>query len=211
MTPRSPLWRSAGLSGFTLVETLAVVAILSALAALLFPALASAERRSLDTPCAANLHQIGVATELYMTDSDGRYPLVVNAFEREAPDFRMGRHKEDDPNRYWTAVQALQSYLSDQRVFACPLDSGLTMRGYSAYPRFSTHNCGTSYLFAELFDGQNESSWRDPAAGIWSCDGSPSWHAMNFDGYDYNTNRVTALFYDFHVGITHHNAPVFLE
>lgn len=63
--------------GFTLLELLVVVAILALLAALLLPALARAKNQAQTTHCVSNLHQLGVALNLYTQDANA-YPLATS-------------------------------------------------------------------------------------------------------------------------------------
>lgn len=63
-------------NGFTLIELLVVIALIAILAALLLPALAKARQRSLEAACLSNLHQIGVAAQLYQGESEDRLPFV---------------------------------------------------------------------------------------------------------------------------------------
>ncbi len=57
--------------GFTLVELLIVLAILTMLMTLLFPVFARARERVNQTTCASNLRQIGLAAMQYGGDNDG--------------------------------------------------------------------------------------------------------------------------------------------
>lgn len=199
---------------FTLSETLAVLTIIAALAALLFPVFASAKDSAHGTTCISNLHQIGLATSLYMNDWDDRYPLVVNVLERESHDVRNGRDKTDDPNQYPSPIDCLGRYATSKAVFICPLDYGAAI-GYHfrAYPHLYPRNGGTSYLFPELFAGQGPATWRDPANCIWACDGSQAWHSPGYNDRFFSTSdRVNAVFFDFHAAaIRNRNAPTWLE
>ena len=62
--------------GFTLVESLIVIAIIAVLAALLLPTLASAKARAYKTNCISNLRQIGIGLQVYLGDQ-GFYPLAT--------------------------------------------------------------------------------------------------------------------------------------
>lgn len=55
--------------GLTLIETLAVVAIIAVLASLLFPALVQAKERSYQTSCINALHQSYIAIKLYQSEN----------------------------------------------------------------------------------------------------------------------------------------------
>jgi prepilin-type N-terminal cleavage/methylation domain-containing protein/prepilin-type processing-associated H-X9-DG protein len=61
---------------FTLVELLVVITIIAVLAALLLPALSRAKQRAQRTQCIGNLHQLGLALNLYVHD-EAAYPLAT--------------------------------------------------------------------------------------------------------------------------------------
>lgn len=61
-------------AAFTLTELLVVIGILALLAAILLPVFFSARSKSRTASCAANLRQIGVALQSYVSDYDGTYP-----------------------------------------------------------------------------------------------------------------------------------------
>ncbi|HWD40485.1 MAG TPA: type II secretion system protein [Fimbriimonas sp.] len=68
------------LRGFTLIELLIVIAVISLLAAILFPVLAMAKRASKRTSALSNLKQIGAAVHLYVNDYDDRLPFRFHDF-----------------------------------------------------------------------------------------------------------------------------------
>jgi prepilin-type N-terminal cleavage/methylation domain-containing protein/prepilin-type processing-associated H-X9-DG protein len=65
--------RSLNSGGFTLIELLVVIAIIAILASLLLPALARSKTAARSAKCKGNLHQVGIATVMYLGDY-GAYP-----------------------------------------------------------------------------------------------------------------------------------------
>ncbi|MDO8589378.1 MAG: DUF1559 domain-containing protein [Armatimonadota bacterium] len=66
--------------GFTLIELTVVIGIIAILAAVLFPIFAKARESARRVNCASNLHQIGVALNMYAQANDGRYPRRNNDY-----------------------------------------------------------------------------------------------------------------------------------
>jgi len=64
---------------FTLIELLAVIAIIGVLAALLVPTLVSGQRQARKTACLSNLHQVGLAIVAYSSDNNGAIPFGPKA------------------------------------------------------------------------------------------------------------------------------------
>ena len=69
-----PVYRSKTPKGFTLIELLVVIAIIAILAALLLPALAKAKERAYRASCKSNLHQQGIALQIYTGDNNNHLP-----------------------------------------------------------------------------------------------------------------------------------------
>jgi prepilin-type N-terminal cleavage/methylation domain-containing protein/prepilin-type processing-associated H-X9-DG protein len=63
-----------GMSGFTLVELLMAIALISILSAMLLPVLGKARQMAKQMSCANNQRQIGVYYLLYINDNSGWYP-----------------------------------------------------------------------------------------------------------------------------------------
>jgi len=59
---------------FTLIELLTVIAIIGILAAILIPTVGAVRKRALKSQCSSNLHQMGMALNLYRNDNKGKFP-----------------------------------------------------------------------------------------------------------------------------------------
>ncbi|RYZ83517.1 MAG: type II secretion system protein, partial [Proteobacteria bacterium] len=87
--------------GFTLIEILVVMAIVTLLAAIIFPVAKTVRDSGRISSCASNLSQIGKAISMYVSDHNERYPLVgyVNGC---------------------TWVDSIYPYVKSTKVFICP-------------------------------------------------------------------------------------------
>ena len=94
--------------GFTLIELMVVIAIIGILACLLLPALARAKRSAKSVACINNLHQIGLALDLYVQENNDRLPSCA-----ELPSANTNL-----PSMTIT----LNPYLKTKAVFQCPED-----------------------------------------------------------------------------------------
>lgn len=66
---------SDGQAGFSLTELLVVILVIGILAALLVPALSSAEGRAQRVQCVSNLHQLGVGLQNFLAENHA-YPVM---------------------------------------------------------------------------------------------------------------------------------------
>jgi prepilin-type N-terminal cleavage/methylation domain-containing protein/prepilin-type processing-associated H-X9-DG protein len=90
---------------FTLIELMLVIAVMSILAAFMFPVFAQARARDRQTTCASNLRQLVLAGYLYLQDYDERFP---SCYPVAVPPYVM-----DTPT-------LLQPYLKNSDVLYCP-------------------------------------------------------------------------------------------
>jgi len=109
--------------GFTLIELLVVVAIISILAAILFPVFARARESARRTSCLSNLKQIGLAAMMYVQDYDEKYPWDKSTDTyTSASDMPDGQFWLSSQNLIWP--QLLYPYTKSENMFWCPSQSG---------------------------------------------------------------------------------------
>ena len=120
---------------FTLVELLVVLAIIAVLAALILPVLGRARESARATACLSNLHQIGLALQIYVQENHNKLPVM-----RDAP---------TDPavaatNMFPTINKVLLAQFGNTNVLCCPSDF---------QQLFET--TGSSYSWNSLLNGED--------------------------------------------------------
>jgi prepilin-type N-terminal cleavage/methylation domain-containing protein len=116
--PNEPVSRRR--AAFTLIELLVVIAIIALLAALLLPALARAKAAGVSAQCKSNLHQIGLATSLYVADFQ-RFPKWFSSSSYNGV-----------VQQYWDGT-VLPQASNNRRLFACPANKTAAPWTNSAY------------------------------------------------------------------------------
>jgi len=117
---------------FTLLELLVVVGVLTILAALVLPALGRGKEAARAAACLSNLHQIGIALQVYVSDNQNHLPVM---FDRSAD-------KSTNTNGP-SLNQALGREVGNTNVFRCPSDRAV----------FEATGC--SYSWNVLLNGQD--------------------------------------------------------
>lgn len=115
--------------GFTLLELLAVIATIGALAAMLLPVLGKAKAKAQQATCVYNLHQLGLAWQLYHMDNGGRlvesYP-INNPYVWVLGDMRNPAEATD---KRLIEAGKLYSYHGNTTGYRCPTDRGTVVEG----------------------------------------------------------------------------------
>ncbi len=109
------------LRGFTLIELLVVIAIIAILAAILFPVFAKAREKARQTSCLSNVKQLALATLMYTSDYDERYPQVYHLGSDPHIDVYVN---PDCGDRYVQSAfrmpSAVMPYVRNAGIFVCP-------------------------------------------------------------------------------------------
>jgi prepilin-type N-terminal cleavage/methylation domain-containing protein/prepilin-type processing-associated H-X9-DG protein len=120
---------------FSLVELLVVIAIIGILAALALPVLNRAEESGRATACVSNLHQIGLALQMYVDANNNILPIMY-----DAPLDTNVMATNNLPN----VDIVLKTELGNTNVLRCPSD----FQGIFQLT-------GSSYSWNSLLNGQN--------------------------------------------------------
>jgi prepilin-type N-terminal cleavage/methylation domain-containing protein/prepilin-type processing-associated H-X9-DG protein len=129
---------------FTLIELLVVIAIIAMLAALLLPVLSRARESGRATACLSNLHQIGLALQIYVGDNRNRLPYMSDIYPGTT-------------NLYPGPDQVLSNQVGNINVLRCPSDSWLPGKTVPVPQKPATYfgQTGCSYSWNDLLNGQD--------------------------------------------------------
>ncbi|HWD94611.1 MAG TPA: DUF1559 domain-containing protein [Verrucomicrobiae bacterium] len=125
---------------FTLIELLVVIAITGALVALLLPVLSKGKEAGRSTACISNLHQIGLALQMYVDGNNNRLPVMRDrSTDTNAP----------ATNSLPSVDIVLRGELGNTNVLRCPSDNQEVFE-----------KTGSSYSWNSLLNGQNADNFK---------------------------------------------------
>jgi len=132
-------------AAFTLIELLVVISVIALLAGLLLPALSRVKESGRSTACLSNLHEIGLALQLYTQDNKNRLPFMSDIFPGVT-------------NKYPGPDQVLATYLGNLKVLRCPSDKWPTGSTTNSNPKLGLtyfDQTGSSYSWNDFLNGQD--------------------------------------------------------
>jgi len=198
VAPRADHASSHRKSAFTLIELLAVIAIIVLLAALLLPAVSRAKDQSRKSICSANLKQVNLAILLYSQDSLDSLPTLpepdpfpngVGAFYKQLVKGYLGLGGPASPN---------------ETVFTCPSDSSVRKRASHAFSSYTFNGYEVPPGALPRITGTKVSSIRFPTRAVLVAEypafWGGSWHP-NLPAPSSNANAVLS-FVDAHIRST---------
>lgn len=161
MTPR----------GFTILEILVVVVIISLLTLIAIPSIGILQARGQSAKCLSNLRQIGIALQAYLADNNMEMPTLL-----------AGRRSVEEAGP--VLDDTLSSYTDNMSIFLCPADRTLGKQS------------GTSYYWNSALNGQRAGSLNflllvDALSRIPILSDKEGWHR-------FRDNKVNFLYADGH-------------
>lgn len=193
-------------AGFTLVEMLVVVALVTILVGVLAPVAVQSRNRARAAACVSNLRQLAAAVSVYGQDwSDALPRLSGSPFAGSAQSANWA-----DGSSATELRAVLLSYTKNTGIFRCANDNGAPEFGFPTSDGPVSARCGSSYLpwssarpgrYGISINGSRSRSGQQAAGDCILRDYGSSWHGFRTrSGLDLEVTAVAnAAFADGHV------------
>ena len=174
--------------GFTLIELLVVMAIITVLAAILFPTFSHARESARRTNCLSNMRQLGMATQQYLQDYDETLPGATDGPNGAGVGggwiYFSVFPANPTPKAYDVTRGTIYPYVKSTQIYICPTDG----QGRAAGNTYAYNDCLVHRTSAGFNPGRSLASFESPTswmllgeetsgAGFFSADSSTD------DGY----------------------------
>lgn len=167
MSPPTPT--STG-NAFTLIELLVVIGVIAIIAGLLLPVLSRSKEAARSTACLGNLHQMGIALQLYVQEDNNLMPMMRDKI------YGTNSIAATNVPSLKSVDQVLNVQLGAVAVLKCPSDRDQVFE-----------QSGSSYAWNSLLNGQDADHLR-----IMAIDFNPHQIPVFYDKEAFHRDRGTA-------------------
>lgn len=146
--------------GFTLIEILVVIAIISILSAILFPVFARTRENARKTSCLSNLKQLGMGVQMYSQDYDEKIPAAYLYWVT------------GNTNYLNSWMQLVMPYVKNAQVCECPSYSAASIyseNGPNKQIRIP-HQSYTALFTVTTYTGRSLAEFTKPSETIYGLD-----------------------------------------
>jgi prepilin-type N-terminal cleavage/methylation domain-containing protein len=143
--------------GFSLIELLVAVSVISLLMAILVPVLATARSQACGAICQSNLRQLFLANTGYTLENDGYYvPAAADIMSEKGGKWRWHGVRDSSDEPFDPLRGPLKGYLADGKVKECPEGADFARDG--SWNENFERGCG-GYGYNRVYLGSRD--WED--------------------------------------------------
>ena len=199
--------------GFTVIELLFVIAVVSIISALMAPVMLSVRKKALVVKDQSNLRQINIYFESYATENFNYIPRICEAFEAgEDPD--KLRDEDGIPSLKGLIAMMARTDPVAMKLLICPADTGATINSkepcWKKYGQSYEANMDMYEFGGPGYNSTGEGPMYgdepvkrdgpiDPSKYLALCDIRSYWHSGVSLGEQAHSHFLNILYFDGHV------------